>query len=133
MSAAAALAGLFPPTGTEVWNRNIGWQPISIHTIPEEDDFLLAIRNQCDRYDYLMNKYVLTQSEYIDLFNEHKQLLKFLEIKSGKSLATITSILLMYSALHIEELKSYPYVIKIFFSNAKQIKENLFKKYTTME
>lgn len=34
MSAAAVLVGLIPPTAAQLWNENINWQPIPIHTIP---------------------------------------------------------------------------------------------------
>lgn len=38
MSALSNLAGLFPPTGKQIWNQNINWQPIPIHTVPEKMD-----------------------------------------------------------------------------------------------
>ncbi|XP_046583084.1 prostatic acid phosphatase-like [Haliotis rubra] len=39
MSAYCMLAGLFPPTGDQIWNPAIPWQPIPVHTLPKEDDF----------------------------------------------------------------------------------------------
>jgi len=40
MSAAANLAGLYTPTGDQIWNNNLGtlWQPIPIHSIPRDLD-----------------------------------------------------------------------------------------------
>uniref|UniRef100_A0A670JLI6 acid phosphatase n=1 Tax=Podarcis muralis TaxID=64176 RepID=A0A670JLI6_PODMU len=38
MSAEANLAGLFPPKGNQIWNKEILWQPIPVHTVPRSDD-----------------------------------------------------------------------------------------------
>ncbi|XP_015263064.1 PREDICTED: prostatic acid phosphatase-like [Gekko japonicus] len=41
MSAQSNLAGLFPPTGGQVWNQRIAWQPVPVHTLPRKQDRLL--------------------------------------------------------------------------------------------
>jgi len=38
MSAEANLAGLFPPNGSEVFNPNLKWQPIPVHTVPANEE-----------------------------------------------------------------------------------------------
>jgi lysosomal acid phosphatase len=38
MSAESNLAGMFPPVGDQVWNEDIHWQPIPVHTVPEKLD-----------------------------------------------------------------------------------------------
>ncbi|MGH0131566.1 UNVERIFIED_CONTAM: hypothetical protein FKN15_065771 [Acipenser sinensis] len=40
MSAEANLAGLYPPNGSEVFNPNITWQPIPVHTVPDTEDMV---------------------------------------------------------------------------------------------
>jgi lysosomal acid phosphatase len=42
MSAASNLAGLYPPEGDQKWNKNVDWQPIPIHTVPEKMDEVLC-------------------------------------------------------------------------------------------
>ena len=38
MSAMTNLAALFPPEGISVWNPNLPWQPIPVHTVPVSED-----------------------------------------------------------------------------------------------
>ncbi|XP_045435247.1 prostatic acid phosphatase isoform X5 [Pipistrellus kuhlii] len=42
MSAMTNLAALFPPDGISLWNPNLPWQPIPVHTVPlmEDRDFI---------------------------------------------------------------------------------------------
>ncbi|XP_046327993.2 prostatic acid phosphatase-like [Haliotis rufescens] len=53
MSAYSNLAGLYPPSGDQVWNSNIPWQPIPVHTRPEPEDNMLALRKPCKKYDQI--------------------------------------------------------------------------------
>ena len=38
MSAQSVLAGLYPPVSTDKWDDSINWQPIPVHTVPEDQD-----------------------------------------------------------------------------------------------
>lgn len=52
MSAEANLAGFFPPLGDQIWNENLQWQPIPVHTMPAEMDYLLQMTRPCPLLDY---------------------------------------------------------------------------------
>uniref|UniRef100_A0A672SSC1 Lysosomal acid phosphatase n=1 Tax=Sinocyclocheilus grahami TaxID=75366 RepID=A0A672SSC1_SINGR len=38
MSAEVNLAGMFPPNGSEVFNPDMKWQPIPVHTVPADEE-----------------------------------------------------------------------------------------------
>lgn len=46
MSALANLAGMYPPEGMEIWNRNLTWQPIPVHSQPRETDPVINIERK---------------------------------------------------------------------------------------
>ena len=43
MSAECNLAGLFPPQGSQVWNDEIPWQPVPVHTVTRESDYVSSL------------------------------------------------------------------------------------------
>ena len=49
MSALSNLAGLYPPKGNQIWNPNLMWQPIPVHTTPVLSDGLLSSHSDCPR------------------------------------------------------------------------------------
>jgi len=77
MSAYSNLAGIYPPTGDQIWNPSISkkpafflknfskhnfvsislkiseWQPIPVHTVSDSEDNLLSSHFFCPRLTYL--------------------------------------------------------------------------------
>ncbi|XP_072159790.1 prostatic acid phosphatase isoform X3 [Bemisia tabaci] len=47
MSASLVLAGLYPPLGTQLWNPDLKWQPIPIHTVPLTHDDIICVSKRC--------------------------------------------------------------------------------------
>ncbi|XP_037041769.1 prostatic acid phosphatase-like [Bradysia coprophila] len=106
MSALANLAGLYPPTGYQIWNFMILWQPVPVHTQPRDEDYLLAANRRCDRFDYFMLQFMNT-SAYTDLFTKYRSLINYVEINSGTKIRTITDINDIYDTLFVERLKGF--------------------------
>lgn len=50
MSAELVSAGLFKPHGDDVWDDELPWQPIPIHTVMSENDHLLSMQSNCPEY-----------------------------------------------------------------------------------
>lgn len=44
MSAELVLAAMFPPRQEDMWNKlNFTWQPIPVHTVPVEEDYVYRL------------------------------------------------------------------------------------------
>nr|XP_018912205.1 PREDICTED: lysosomal acid phosphatase-like isoform X2 [Bemisia tabaci] len=47
MSASLVLAGLYPPLRTQLWDPDLKWQPIPIHTVPLTHDDIICVSKRC--------------------------------------------------------------------------------------
>lgn len=103
MSALSNLAGFFPPIGTDIWNQNLLWQPIPVHTIPEHKDKILAAKKSCPAYDYALNK-LRNSDEFKKLDKKYSQIYKYLTEKTGKKIQNMQGVQYIYGILFIEDL-----------------------------
>lgn len=105
MSAESNLAGLFPPEGDEIWNTNLTWQPVPIHTVPVDSDELFNGK-YCARYDHAMRR--LTNSpQFRANISEHRKLIEYLEVNAGVQFHTLNDIQVLYNTLWIQNLRNY--------------------------
>jgi lysosomal acid phosphatase len=102
MSAQSNLAGLYPPTGADVWNTDVKWQPIPVHTIPEKEDYVLAAKKFCETYDYALNK-LKKSDEYQELNKKLSGLYQYLSNNTGMVVNTLETVQNIYSCLYIED------------------------------
>lgn len=106
MSAQSNLAGLYPPTGSQIWNKNISWQPIPIHTQPEKEDALLAMKKSCPKYKMLYKE--LEKSPFFNqIRRKNHDLYAFLSLKSGEKITSLETLEYLYNTLLIETFFNY--------------------------
>ncbi|XP_068152454.1 prostatic acid phosphatase [Drosophila tropicalis] len=105
MSAQSNLAGLYEPKGSDVWNPNIPWQPIPVHTVPENKDFILAAKASCPTYDYEMAA-LEASVEFQALYSRFHDLFTYLSENSGRQVKTFTDASYLNNTLFIESLNN---------------------------
>lgn len=101
MSAESNLAGLFPPTNQQIWNKNIMWQPIPIHTIPRSMDYVLAFQKSCPAFDEELSA-VRNSEEFMQLDERLSNLYEYLTKHTGTIVNTIEAIQRINNTLTIE-------------------------------
>lgn len=104
MSAQANLAGLYPPTGYQLWNSKLPWQPIPVHVYTAETDY---ITNggvvSCPAYDKAYNAYL--QSEAVKKLDRSAQsFYDYLTKALGTPINDFMNLLLIRDTLFIENL-----------------------------
>ncbi|VDO42807.1 unnamed protein product [Haemonchus placei] len=82
MSAQANMAGLFPPTKSEMWDKEMPWQPIPVHTVPKAIDKELYEDINCPTIKQEFS--ALWRSELVRrMESENKELVEYLREKTG--------------------------------------------------
>ncbi|XP_057595570.1 prostatic acid phosphatase isoform X3 [Hippopotamus amphibius kiboko] len=83
MSAMTSLAALFPPEGINIWNPNLLWQPIPVHTVPVSEDQLLYLPfRSCPRFQELENE-TLKSEEFQKRLHPYKSFMESLPKLTG--------------------------------------------------
>ncbi|XP_055384049.1 prostatic acid phosphatase [Condylostylus longicornis] len=103
MSALSNLAGLYEPKGNDIWNNNILWQPIPVHTVPEKDDNMLAGKKSCPAYEYAVNQ-LKNSPEFQKLNKKYSYMYDYLTKYTGKIVDTIEGVEQIYNTFYIEQL-----------------------------
>lgn len=101
MSAEANLAGVYPPIGKQIWNQNLTWQPIPVHTQPEKDDALLAMKKPCQKYQVLQQK-LKKDPKIVEINRKYHDLFSYIARNIGKTIGSLTELEYVYNTLKIE-------------------------------
>lgn len=100
-SANLVLAALFPPKNNQIWNEDLLWQPIAVHSIPKKMDYLINAEKGCHRYIEALNEHE-NSAEIKALKEQHQELFKYLEKHSGQPIPTLKHLKELYETLEIE-------------------------------
>ncbi|TKS66267.1 Lysosomal acid phosphatase [Collichthys lucidus] len=101
MSAEANLAGLYPPSGQQVFTPDLKWQPIPVHTVPQSEERLLSYPlRDCPRYKQLMNETEHTE-EFLNVTTEYQGIIDLVKNKTGLN-TTVESVWSVYDTLFCE-------------------------------
>lgn len=101
MSALSNLAGLYPPHAEQTWNPDLAWQPIPVHTVPQEEDYLLSSHADCPRFTQLQEE-IEDGAWMKNIYEKNQELFEFISNKSGSQITDIVKLDYVYDCLLIE-------------------------------
>lgn len=100
-SANLVLAALFPPKDNQIWNKDLLWQPIAVHSIPTAIDYYITGEKACKRYLEALKKYE-NSTEIRALKEPNQELFGYLEKHSGQSVRTMEHLKDLQGTLDVE-------------------------------
>lgn len=106
MSAASNLAGLYPPEGNQIWNENLKWQPIPIHTRPKDMDGMLAQEKPCPEYKRLWD-HQLKSDYFQNIIAGNAKLYEYLTEKTGQKISDFNDANDIHDTLLVEDEANY--------------------------
>ena len=77
------LAGLYPPKEGQIWNPDLLWQSIPVHTVPVDDDNIIGNHAKCPKYEKLL-KNIENLPELQKVKAENDWVFKYLTENTGK-------------------------------------------------
>ncbi|OUC46566.1 histidine acid phosphatase [Trichinella nativa] len=99
MSALANLAGLFPPSAEEKWNENLPWQPIPVHSVPKNMDYVLNMEADCPLAKKAQEN-IWQSAEVLAIMKENQQFIDFLKNKTGLEFLTLHDMVRVFDPIN---------------------------------
>lgn len=106
MSAQLVQLGLYPPSGDQIWNPDVIWQPIPVQTLAREQDSLVAIKKPCAKFNIELKKTLESNPALAKIMLAHAKVFEYLSDKSGQAVKTLRHIETLFNTLEIEELNN---------------------------
>ncbi|KRZ53652.1 Lysosomal acid phosphatase [Trichinella nativa] len=125
MSALANLAGLFPPSAEEKWNENLPWQPIPVHSVPKNMDYVLNMEADCPLAKKAQEN-IWQSAEVLAIMKENQQFIDFLKNKTGLEFLTLHDMVRVFDPINCAKIHSDHHVIPDW------VTEEIFEKIHTL-
>lgn len=116
MSALSSLAGLYTPKGDQLWNPDLAWVPVPVHTIPHDIDLLLNPLSACPAFQKMCED-LMGSKEMKGIIKSFQWLFDYLSEHTGLNVTNLDQIYSIYDALFIGKLhgKTLPEWAKAVF------------------
>ncbi|XP_044172917.1 prostatic acid phosphatase-like [Acropora millepora] len=102
MSAQTQLNGLYPPHGKQVWRPNLDWQPVGVHVVPANEDYLLRPYDyNCPRLSEVLEM-SKQEPEYVNTTKKYKDDLSYISLHAGGSYS-LSNMYQVYDTLFCEK------------------------------
>ncbi|XP_055308428.1 prostatic acid phosphatase-like [Sitodiplosis mosellana] len=129
MSAQCNAAGWFEPTEGEVWNKALAWQPIPIHTVPYNEDYLLVHDLICPRHTQLYKEFT-ESTKFKYNMNRSADLISFLSLKTGRTLSNPIEV--MYLIMLLEEEKERGFDLPSWVNDISRYTNDTLEQISTI-
>lgn len=106
-SAEVNLAAFFKPRGKWVWNNDLKWQPVPIHTRPGPEDWVLNEDAECPAADEEAAKFPRSR-EGIAYTRKYRDLMGELTVMSGKPVTDPSSVQSVQGVSLVEKINRLP-------------------------
>lgn len=129
-TASLVLAALFPPKSSQIWNRDLSWNPIPVHSIPKYLDYLIIAEEACAQYQKLLEEYE-NSPEVKAVTDQYQHLYQYLEEHTGQPIRTLEHIKDLHGILDVEHRlnKTYAFLIMIINKCLLYSDEMIFKRF----
>ncbi|KAI4459432.1 acid phosphatase-related [Holotrichia oblita] len=103
MTVLLVLAGLFPPSRSQVWDDDLSWIPIPYYFEKNEEDYhLRRVTSYCPAYVEELKK-VYDSVENKQLEEEYQSVFQYIENNVGKPIRNVDDVLGIFQTLYAEQ------------------------------